>query len=92
MNKEDSKELKNRKKYLAEKLYNQFYHIIENNLKVRKLLTEKEIKNGIKTLVDEITRRIIEKEQKTGRKLSLEEIKGIIMTVLDEFTSTSYII
>ncbi len=92
MKKENSEELKKRKRKLAKTLYKQFYHVVKDNPKVKKLLTEKEIENGLKTLIDKIIERIIEKEQKTGRKLPLEEIKEIIMKVLNELASTSYIV
>ena len=92
MKKENSEELEERKRKLAKTLYKQFYHVVKDNPKVRKLLTEKEIENGLKTLIDKIIERIIEKEQKTGRKLPLEEIKEIIMKVLNELASTSYIV
>jgi len=92
MKKENSEELEKRKRKLAKTLYKQFYHVVKDNPKVKKLLTEKEIENGLKTLIDKIIERIIEKEQKTGRKLPLEEIKEIIMKVLNELASTSYIV
>jgi len=92
MKKENSEELEERKRKLAKTLYKQFYHVVKDNPKVKKLLTEKEIENGLKTLIDKIIERIIEKEQKTGRKLPLEEIKEIIMKVLNELASTSYIV
>ena len=92
MKKENSEELEKRKRKLAKTLYKQFYHVVKDNPKVKKLLTEKEIENGLKTLIDKIIERIIEKEQKTGRKLPLEEIKEIIMKVLNELAPTSYIV
>ena len=92
MKKENSEELEKRKRKLAKTLYKQFYHVVKDNPKVKKLLTEKEIENGLKTLIDKIIERIIEKEQKTGRKLPSEEIKEIIMKVLNELASTSYIV
>ena len=92
MKKENSEELEERKRKLAKTLYKQFYHVVKDNPKVRKLLTEKEIENGLKTLIDKIIERIVEKEQRTGRKLPLEEIKEIIMKVLNELASTSYIV
>ena len=92
MKKENNEELEKRKRKLAKTLYKQFYHVVKDNPKVKKLLTEKEIENGLKTLIDKIIERIIEKEQKTGRKLPLEEIKEIIMKVLNELASTSYIV
>ncbi|MCD6243332.1 hypothetical protein J7K06_06610 [Candidatus Bathyarchaeota archaeon] len=92
MKKENSEELEERKRKLAKTLYKQFYHVVKDNPKVKKLLTEKEIENGLKTLIDKIIERIIEKEQRTGRKLPLEEIKEIIMKVLNELASTSYIV
>ena len=92
MKKENSEELEKRKRKLAKTLYKQFYHVVKDNPKVKKLLTEKEIENGLKTLIDKIIERIIEKERKTGRKLPLEEIKEIIMKVLNELASTSYIV
>lgn len=92
MKKENSEELEKRKRKLAKTLYKQFYHVVKDNPKVKKLLTEKEIENGLKTLIDKIIERIIEKEQRTGRKLPLEEIKEIIMKVLNELASTSYIV
>ncbi len=92
MKRENSEELEKRKRKLAKTLYKQFYHVVKDNPKVKKLLTEKEIENGLKTLIDKIIERIIEKEQRTGRKLPLEEIKEIIMKVLNELASTSYIV
>jgi len=92
MKKENSEELEERKRKLAKTLYKQFYHVVKDNPKVKKLLTEKEIENGLKTLIDKIIERIVEKEQRTGRKLPLEEIKEIIMKVLNELASTSYIV
>jgi len=92
MKKENSEELEERKRKLAKTLYKQFYHVVKDNPKVKKLLTEKEIENGLKTLIDKIIERIIEKERKTGRKLPLEEIKEIIMKVLNELAPTSYIV
>jgi len=62
MKKENSEELEKRKRKLAKTLYKQFYHVVKDNPKVKKLLTEKEIENGLKTLIDKIIERIVDKE------------------------------
>jgi len=80
-----------RKRKLTEIFYRRFYSLIKDNPKVRRILTEKEIENGIYTLVNRIVEEIMAKEQKIGRELTVEEIKEIIMKILNELSSTSYI-
>ena len=80
-----------RKKKLIKIFYRKFYNLIKDNPKIRRILTEKEIENGIYTLVNRIADEITVKEQKIGRELTVEEIKEIVMRILDELSSVSYI-
>jgi len=80
-----------RKRKLMEIFYRKFYNLIKDNPKIRRILTEKEIENGIYTLVNRIAEEITTKEHEVGRELSIEEIKEIVMRVLNELSSTSYI-
>ena len=43
-----------RKRKLMEIFYRKFYNLIKDNPKIRRILTEKEIENGIYTLVNRI--------------------------------------
>ena len=88
---ETAKKNLDRKKKLIKIFYRKFYNLIKDNPKIRKILTEKEIENGIYTLVNRIADEITVKEQKIGRELTVEEIKEIIMRILDELSSVSYI-
>ena len=88
---ETAKRNLDRKKKLIKIFYRKFYNLIKDNPKIRKILTEKEIENGIYTLVNRIADEITVKEQKIGRELTVEEIKEIIMRILDELSSVSYI-
>jgi hypothetical protein len=93
MEKEKEEKLRKKKKKLAETFYKKFYSIVKDNPKVRKVLTEREIENGLQTLINRIVEEIMEKEQKLGRELTLEEIKNIVINILNEFTSrTGYIV
>jgi len=80
-----------RKRKLMEIFYRKFYNLIKDNPKIRRILTEKEIENGIYALVNRIAEEITAKEHEIGRELSIEEIKEIVMRVLNELSSTSYI-
>ena len=88
---ETAKRNLDRKKKLIKIFYRKFYNLIKDNPKIRRILTEKEIENGIYTLVNRIADEITVKEQKIGRELTVEEIKEIIMRILDELSSVSYI-
>ena len=88
---ETAKKNLDRKKKLIKIFYRKFYNLIKDNPKIRRILTEKEIENGIYTLVNRIADEITVKEQKIGRELTVEEIKEIIMRILDELSSVSYI-
>jgi len=88
---ETAKKNLDRRKKLIKIFYRKFYNLIKDNPKIRKILTEKEIENGIYTLVNRIADEITVKEQKIGRELTVEEIKEIIMRILDELSSVSYI-
>ncbi|MCD6241209.1 hypothetical protein J7K27_06810 [Candidatus Bathyarchaeota archaeon] len=88
---ETAKRNLDRRKRLIKIFYRKFYNLIKDNPKIRKILTEKEIENGIYTLVNRIADEITVKEQKIGRELTVEEIKEIIMRILDELSSVSYI-
>jgi len=88
---ETAKKNLDRKKKLIKIFYRKFYNLIKDNPKIRRILTEKEIENGIYTLVNRITDEITVKEQKIGRELTVEEIKEIVMRILDELSSVSYI-
>ena len=88
---ETAKKNLDRKKKLIKIFYRKFYNLIRDNPKIRRILTEKEIENGIYTLVNRIADEITVKEQKIGRELTVEEIKEIIMRILDELSSVSYI-
>ena len=88
---ETAKKNLDRKKKLIKIFYRKFYNLIKDNPKIRKILTEKEIENGIYTLVNRIADEITVKEQKIGRELTVEEIKEIVMRILDELSSVSYI-
>ena len=88
---ETAKKKLDRKKKLIKIFYRKFYNLIKDNPKIRKILTEKEIENGVYTLVNRIADEITVKEQKIGRELTVEEIKEIIMRILDELSSVSYI-
>jgi len=80
-----------RKRKLMEIFYRKFYNLIKDNPKIRRILTEKEIENGIYTLVNRIAEEITAKEHEVGRELSIEEIKEIVIRVLNELSSTIYI-
>ena len=88
---ETAKKNLDRKKKLIKIFYRKFYNLIKDNPKIRKILTEKEIENGIYTLVNRIADEITVKEQKIGRELTVEEIKEIVMRILDELSSVNYI-
>ncbi|HDN82903.1 MAG TPA: hypothetical protein ENG50_00915 [Candidatus Altiarchaeales archaeon] len=88
---ETAKRNLDRKKKLIKIFYRKFYNLIKDNPKIRRILTEKEIENGIYTLVNRIADEITVKEQKIGRELTVEEIKEIVMRILDELSSVSYI-
>ncbi len=88
---ETAKNNLDRKKKLIKIFYRKFYNLIKDNPKIRRILTEKEIENGIYTLVNRIADEITVKEQKIGRELTVEEIKEIVMRILDELSSVSYI-
>ncbi len=88
---ETAKKNLDRKKKLIKIFYRKFYNLIKDNPKIRRILTEKEIENGIYTLVNRIADEITVKEQKIGRELTVEEIKEIVMRILDELSSVSYI-
>ena len=88
---ETAKKNLDRKKKLIKIFYRKFYNLIRDNPKIRRILTEKEIENGIYTLVNRIADEITVKEQKIGRELTVEEIKEIVMRILDELSSVSYI-
>ena len=88
---ETAKKNLERKKKLIKIFYRKFYNLIKDNPKIRKILTEKEIENGVYTLVNRIADEITVKEQKIGRELTVEEIKEIVMRILDELSSVSYI-
>jgi len=72
---ETAKKNLDRKKKLIKIFYRKFYNLIRDNPKIRRILTEKEIENGIYTLVNRIADEITVKEQKIGRELTVEEIK-----------------
>jgi len=88
---ETGKKKLDRKKKLIKIFYRKFYNLIKDNPKIRRILTEKEIENGVYALVNRIADEITVKEQKIGRELTVEEIKEIIMRILDELSSVSYI-
>ena len=88
---ETAKKNLDRKKKLIKIFYRKFYNLIKDNPKIRRILSEKEIENGIYTLVNRIADEITVKEQKIGRELTVEEIKEIVMRILDELSSVSYI-
>lgn len=87
----DDEKKAERKRRLTEFFYRKFYNLIRDNPKVRRILTEKEIENGVYTLVNKIVEEITVKEQEIGRELTIEEIKEIVMKILNELSSASYI-
>lgn len=86
-----NKEIAERRRKLTEIFYKRFYQLIKENPKLRKFLTEREIEEGLQTLVSKIVEKIMEKEQKIGRKLTIEEIKEVVMSILNELAPTNYI-
>ena len=73
-----------RKKFLKNMLRKHLSKI-QDDPKVKKMLTPKEAENGLELIIERMVERITKKESELGRELAFRELRELIMETLDEF-------
>jgi len=88
-----TKNKEKRRRTLQRILHNQLSKVVKENHRVQKMLTSKEIEEGLQIVINQIVDDVLKKEEQLKRKLTLEELRECIMKALDRFApETRYIV
>lgn len=81
-----------RKRFLKNMLQ-KYLSKVQNDPKVKRTLTPKEVENGVEMVIERIVEAAMKREAELGRKLAFPEFREFIMETLDElYPRITYIV
>jgi uncharacterized membrane-anchored protein YjiN (DUF445 family) len=84
--------MENRKSFLTN-LLRKYLSKVQDDPKVKKMLTPQEAENGLETVIERIVEEAMKREAELGRKLGFPEFRELITETLDEFSpKVTYIV
>lgn len=79
------KKVENRKDFLTNML-REYLSKIQDDPKVKRLLTPQEAENGLEVVLERIVEEIVKREAELGRRLAFPELQELIIDMLDEIS------
>lgn len=77
--------MKDRKRFLINML-RKYLSKVQDDPKVKRILTPQEAENGLETVIERIVERAMKREAELGRKLAFPEFRELMMETLNELS------